>query len=195
MLCVAAKGGHTVYEIAAPLRDYLSGASIALALAEEAGDHPLIAVNPAFTALTGHGEAELRGRNCRMLQRDADNTAARTQLRAFLSDASSAAVRAPLVNFRKDGTPFVNLLFMSRLRLVDGRRLVLASQFDATETHFHLLAGYEERLSQVVTRMPLRSRDSERIIAGSLQTIASSAAAVAQARLMLADLQQYGHHG
>lgn len=74
-------------------------------------DQPLIYVNPAFERLTGYQAAEILGRNCRFLQGDERQQAARSRIR----DAVNAGqeVHVILRNYRKDGTAFWNELHLS----------------------------------------------------------------------------------
>nr|WP_281423485.1 PAS domain-containing protein [Novosphingobium profundi] len=171
------------------MRAFFTNSPVALALAAVSGDHPLILVNPRFSDLTGYAQDELVGRNCRVLQGPADDQEARGQLRAFLEDETAANVRTPIVNFRKDGTPFVNLLYMSRLRALGGAtRYIFASQFDVSRARPELLQAYDRDLGQTLTRLSPAAAESGMIVEGTLATIANSAQTVAQARLTLADL-------
>ncbi|MEO7589455.1 MAG: EAL domain-containing protein [Arachnia sp.] len=78
----------------------------------------IIFVNAAFTALTGYAEAELVGRNCRLLQCPGSDPEVLALMR------SSLAVGEPfcgqILNYRKDGTPFRNALRISPVRGDDG---------------------------------------------------------------------------
>lgn len=98
------------------LQSFLLQSRVALALASPDGDCPLLLVNDRFSALTGFSSGEVVGRNCRFLQRDAPNVEAKARIHEFFDTARQENVRVDLVNFRKDGTPFINLLFMSKLR-------------------------------------------------------------------------------
>lgn len=175
--------------IPAPLRAYLETATVALAIASVEGDTPLLFVNDRFTRLTGYAPEEIVGRNCRMIQGDAPNLQARALLRGFLADPAQANVRTPIINFRRDGTPFVNLLYMSRLRAISGaERFFFASQFDISRSHPDLLAEYDTALGGALTRMTPVLKETGIVLEGSLIAIANTAAAIAQARVMLADL-------
>jgi len=81
-------------------------------------DQPLIYVNPAFTAITGYTAVEVVGRNCRFLQGPATDPAAVTRIRAAI--AAGAALTIELLNYRKDGTPFWNELYISPVRNAQG---------------------------------------------------------------------------
>ncbi len=176
------------------LDDYLRNSRVALALASAEGDNHLLLVNDAFCALTGYDASDVVGRNCRMLQRDAPNVEPRARLREFLERPRQPNVRTPIVNFRKDGTPFVNLLYMSRLRAQDGAtRYFFASQFDVSRSQPDLLADYDAQLAATLGRLVPVAGEAGIVVEGTLLTIANSAATVAQAKMMLADLDRAGH--
>ncbi|WP_404478727.1 PAS domain-containing protein [Novosphingobium sp. BL-52-GroH] len=171
------------------LKTFFENSPIALALALPDGDHPLALVNRRFVELTGYATSELIGHNCRVLQRDADERDARVKLRAFLEDDRSPNVRTPILNFRKDGAPFVNLLYMSRLRSLAGEtRYIFASQFDVSRAQPDRLQNYDRELDQTLTRLSPVAAESGIIVEGTLTTIANSAAIIAQAKLTLAHL-------
>ncbi|HTI01263.1 MAG TPA: PAS domain-containing protein [Acidisoma sp.] len=173
------------------LRDYFERSSIALALAHADDDHPLVLVNAGFQRLTGYPSEEVIGRNCRMMQRGAENRAARDKIHPFLRQDQAANLRTPIVNFRKNGTPFVNLLYMSKLRSPDRRiRFIFASQFDISRSQPDLLADYDAELGSTLTRLSPVLAESGIIIEGSLLTIANTAALIAQAKLTLAEASQ-----
>ncbi len=84
-------------------------------------DLPLIYVNPAFETITGYPAQECLGRNCRFLQGNDDdgtNTTALAEIQRGLADQRE--VSAVLRNFRKDGTPFWNDLYLAPIRDNDG---------------------------------------------------------------------------
>jgi PAS domain S-box-containing protein len=173
------------------LKIFIEGSPVALALALPDGDHPLALVNPRFSELTGYSHAELVGRNCRLLQRDADDRDARAKLRAFLEDDAAPSVRTPILNFKKDGTPFVNLLYMSRLRSLSGpTRFIFASQYDVSRAQPERLQDYDQALGQTLTRLTPIAAESGIIVEGTLTTIAHSATTIAHAKLTLADLDE-----
>ncbi|MFD1787915.1 PAS domain-containing protein [Sphingomonas floccifaciens] len=173
------------------LADYLSQSRVALALASAAGDNHLLLVNAPFCELTGYSPDDVVGRNCRLLQRDAPNSEARARLREFLANPRQANVRTPIINFRKDGTPFVNLLYMSRLRTMGGEtRYMFASQFDVSRSQPDLLADYDAQLSATLGRLAPVAGEAGIVVEGTLMTIANSAATIAQARMMLDDVER-----
>ena len=104
-------------------------------------DHPIIAVNPAFEAMTGYGRAEVVGRNCRLLQGPAtDHDVARRLGRTI---AAGHGCVEWIANHRKDGSPFWNLLFLSPVHDADGTLLhFFGNQHDITE-------GLPPRLTEI----------------------------------------------
>lgn len=171
------------------LRGYFEQSPVALALAEAEGEQALCLVNGGFQRLTGYAPEEVIGRNCRFLRRETDNRAARDRIHAFLTDQRIGTLRTPIVNFRKDGRPFVNLLFMSKLRGPEGKAcFIFASQFDISRTQPALLADYDAALGREIGRLSPALAENGLIVEGSLITIGSSAALIAQAKMTLAGL-------
>lgn len=179
-----------VPDLPRPLTEYLEASRVALAVASADGDNPLLFVNPAFCTLTGYSPADVVGRNCRMLQRDAPNLEARERIHEFLSRDRQPNVRVPIVNFRKDGTPFVNLLYMSRLSGADRTvRYIFASQFDVSRSQPEKLADYDADLAATLGKLEPIVGDAGMVVEGTLLAIANSAATIAQAKMMLSDLE------
>ena len=77
-------------------------------------DMPIIYVNPVFERMTGYTRAETIGRNCRFLQGDDAHQAGV----AVIKDAMKNCVNgyAVLRNYRKDGSMFLNELFISPVK-------------------------------------------------------------------------------
>lgn len=76
-----------------------------------APDQPIIDVNPAFTRMTGYNADDILGRNCRFLQGpDTDPRAVQSMRTAIDNHAEITLV---LLNYRKDGSPFWNELYLS----------------------------------------------------------------------------------
>jgi PAS domain S-box-containing protein len=68
-------------------------------------------VNAEFERMTGYPSNEAVGRNCRFLQRENKSQPGLAVLREAIQKRESCQVR--LLNYRKDGTPFDNELFVS----------------------------------------------------------------------------------
>lgn len=95
--------------------------AVALVLADaEQLDLPVVYISEPFEALTGYTSVECMGRNCRFLQyppgswecKDQQvnkiNAEGRKELREKIASGQEARVR--LLNYRKDGSMFANLL-------------------------------------------------------------------------------------
>ena len=94
-------------------------------------DCPMIVVNQAFAGLTGYDPREITGRNCRFLQGPKTDPSSPRRIRACL-DAGQGCIEW-IVNYRRDGSEFWNLLFISPVHAEDGSLLFFfGNQLDIT---------------------------------------------------------------
>ena len=84
-------------------------------------DDPIIAVNQAFLDLTGYAASDVLGRNCRFLQGAGTDPGTAARIRATL--AQNRGCIEWIVNYRRDGKMFWNLLFLSPVFARDGSLL------------------------------------------------------------------------
>ena len=77
-------------------------------------DMPIVYVNPMFETMSGYSSAEILGRNCRFLQGSEVNQPGLVAIRAAIASQSNGY--AKLRNYRKDGSMFVNELFISPVK-------------------------------------------------------------------------------
>ena len=97
-----------------------------------APDHPMIAVNPAFEAISLYPASETVGRNCRFLQGAATDPAATARLRRSIAERRGSVEW--LLNYRRDGSQFWNLLFICPIFAPDGTLLhYFGNQRDITD--------------------------------------------------------------
>lgn len=92
-------------------------------------DMPLISVNAAFEALCGYPASEIVGRNCRFLQGPKTDR----EIVARIGQNVRAGVGCVqwIENYRRDGSRFWNLLFISPIHDSAGRlRYFFANQHD-----------------------------------------------------------------
>jgi len=127
-------------------------------------DHPIVYVNPAFERMTGYAQADILGRNCRMLQGpDTDAATVRT-----LGDALRAReeVRATLLNYRRDGSRFWCELSLAPVRDEHGEVVqYVGVQNDVSarveaEQHLRHLADHDP-LTGLANRAALQRRANE----------------------------------
>jgi PAS domain S-box-containing protein len=81
-------------------------------------DHPIVFCNRAFERLTGYDREEIMGRNCRFLQGEDTDPAARDEIRRALS--AGEEIQLELLNYRKDGSSFWNALSIGPVADRDG---------------------------------------------------------------------------
>ncbi|KAJ5425527.1 hypothetical protein N7465_000597 [Penicillium sp. CMV-2018d] len=106
-------------------------------------DHPIIYVSEAFERLTGYTKDEIVGQNCRFLQAPDGKInagAKRTfvdgqtvhRLRSTIDDRSE--IQASIINYRKGGQPFMNLITMIPIQWDSGvYRYYVGFQVDLVE--------------------------------------------------------------
>ncbi len=79
-----------------------------------APDMPIIYVNPMFEQMSGYTSGEIMGRNCRFLQGSDHKQPALATIRDAIRNQTNG--HALLRNYRKDGTMFLNELFISPVK-------------------------------------------------------------------------------
>ncbi|TVU01224.1 hypothetical protein EJB05_53326 [Eragrostis curvula] len=84
-------------------------------------DHPILYASGGFFNMTGYSSKEVVGRNCRFLQGSGTDQAEIAKIRQALAAGSNYCGR--VLNFKKDGTPFWNLLTIAPIKDEDGRIL------------------------------------------------------------------------
>ena len=126
-------------------------------------DLPIVDVNPAFERITGYAADEVIGRNCRFLQ--GAETDSESAARMSIAIRAGHDIALTLLNYRKDGTPFWNELYVAPVHDAAGRLThFVGVQTDVTarrraEDRVRFLAeasallgtslDYEETLAQV----------------------------------------------
>jgi PAS domain S-box-containing protein len=95
-------------------------------------DNPIVYVNSAFLELTGYEAEEVMGRNCRFLQGPDTTRESIAAVREVIRSGTVCTVE--IVNYRKDGTPFVNALQIGPIIDAEGRHVLnFGSQMDVTD--------------------------------------------------------------
>ncbi|GJE52742.1 Sensor histidine kinase RcsC [Methylobacterium tardum] len=94
-------------------------------------DNPIVFANRAFLELSGYAAEELIGRNCRFLQGAKTNPAHVARIRKAIAARRDVVVE--LLNYRRDGSTFVNELYVSPVFGPHGELLFFfGSQLDLT---------------------------------------------------------------
>lgn len=97
-------------------------------------DNPIVAVNAPFEQLTGYEEKELIGRNCRILAGPDTAPARSAALRHAVATAQPTVVE--LLNYRKDGSTFLNAVMVAPVFGDDGEvAFFLGSQMEVKSGH------------------------------------------------------------
>jgi two-component system, LuxR family, sensor kinase FixL len=143
-------------------------------------DQPILYANRAFEALTGYAANEFQGRNCRFLQGSGTDPSTVAEIRSAIEQGQS--FRGKILNYRKDGSPFWNLLHIAPLHDRYGRIThfigVQSDVTDQTESSRRLAEalGVEQVISSTSRLLSRRSEVSQRqhlddvlaVIAGGL---------------------------
>jgi diguanylate cyclase (GGDEF)-like protein/PAS domain S-box-containing protein len=131
----------------------------------QADDMPIIYANPAFERITGYGAAEVLGQNCRFLHGTEADQPGLDDIRQGLK--VNRETHVVLRNFRKDGTPFWNALYIAPVPDEQGRIThFIGIQNDISEQHrFESELAYNTS-HDVLTGLPNRSLLEDRLIQG-----------------------------
>ena len=117
-------------------------------------DNPIVFVNEAFLRMSGYARDEIMGTNCRFLQGPDTDPGAVRQVREAVDERRDISI--DLLNYRKDGTPFWNALYMSPVINEAGELVYFfASQLDVTDrvdAHLRTLQEKEHFEREVARR-------------------------------------------
>ena len=94
-------------------------------------DNPIIYASEEFYRYTGYGSDDVIGNNCRFLQGRKTNPASPQRLREHI--IKGEGVCETLLNYRRDGRPFINLLLVAPLHDDKGKlKYFIGAQVDVT---------------------------------------------------------------
>mmetsp|Transcript_62032 Transcript_62032/g.133779 ORF Transcript_62032/g.133779 Transcript_62032/m.133779 type:complete len:320 (+) Transcript_62032:87-1046(+) len=131
----------------------IKGMEVSVTLANPAlEDCPLIGCSAGFTTITGYSRHEIVGRNCRFLNEGCEMAPdVRTKLRR--SAIAGEEFVGVLVNRRKDGSPFQNLLHMTRIK-VGNQSFIVGIQADVTGQDLDVaMEGHKKEVQEVVDKL------------------------------------------
>jgi PAS domain S-box-containing protein len=135
-------------------------------------DDPIVFVNGAFLDLTGYERDDVMGKNCRFLQGPQTDPNTVDEVRAAVKEQRAVAV--DILNYRADGTPFWNALFIGPIFDHDGTLLYyFSSQMDITERRVsqeaYLQAQKMEAIGQLTAGMAHDFNNLLQVINGNLE--------------------------
>ena len=158
-------------------------------------DNPIVLANQAFMDITGYSDEEIIGRNYRFLQGPETSPEAIERIKGAVSRREDLTIE--LVNYRKDGQPFWNQLYISPVCDEHGQLVYFfGSQIDVTpsrrareleESEHRLLREVDHRamnalaLVQAIVRLS-RTESVERYA----QIVQGRVGALARAHVVLA---------
>lgn len=139
-------------------------------------DNPIVFANKAFLDLTLYEESEVLGRNCRFLQGADTDREQIAELRRAIENRDSIAIE--ILNYRRDGSPFWNAVFIGPVFNVSGELLYFfASQLDVTrrrETEQFLRQAQKmEAIGQLTAGLAHDFNNLLQVVGGSLELAAA----------------------
>ena len=123
---VYSDGPGTPFHSAAPvdtatLARAIDASSVGMIVTDAGDTQVILYANDAFLRMTGYAREEVLGRNCRFLQGPETSKDAVAEIREALRQEREMSVE--LLNYRKDGSAFWNLLYICPIRDDRGRTM------------------------------------------------------------------------
>ena len=139
-------------------------------------DNPIVFANNAFLDLTGYDQDEVIGRNCRFLQGPLTDRNVVAQLRTAVTERR--AISLEILNYRRDGSPFWNGVFLGPVYDEAGELLFFfASQLDVSrrkEAESNALQSQKmESIGQLTAGLAHDFNNLLQVINGSLELMAA----------------------
>ncbi|HEX5911149.1 MAG TPA: diguanylate cyclase, partial [Thermoleophilaceae bacterium] len=185
---VRLEAGHVTATDAETLQRAMDSTSNGVVIASASGsDYAIVYMNAGFERITGYGCDEVVGRDCRFLQGEATDPTAVAELSRAVRNG--AECRLTILNYRKDGEPFWNELFLSPIRDAGGDVVQyvgiqndVSERQEAQEQVQHL--AYHDALTGLGNRAKL-----ERDLVSALEAAAAAGESVALLYLDLDDFK------
>lgn len=134
---------------------------IVIADARKPGN-PLVYINPAFARITGWSQEEMLGKSCRLLQGEDTDPRAIEQIRNRLRRFKE--VQTVIRNYRKDGTPFWNDLYIAPVKDTEG----VVTHFIGIQNDISERKHQEERIAWHATHDTLTELPNRALLAARL---------------------------
>jgi PAS domain S-box-containing protein len=138
-------------------------------------DNPIVFANKAFLDLTGYENEEILGRNCRFLQGPQTDREQVAELRDAI--AARESISLEILNYKRDGTPFWNAVFIGPVYDRKGELLYFfASQLDVTRRknteQAYRQAQKMEAIGQLTAGLAHDFNNLLQVVNGNLEMIA-----------------------
>ncbi|ABC63043.1 LuxR C-terminal-related transcriptional regulator [Erythrobacter litoralis] len=131
-------------------------------------DNPLIAINQAFTDLTGYSEEECVGRNCRFLAGSGTEPWLTDKIRQGVREHKPVLVE--ILNYKKDGTPFRNAVLVAPIYDDDDELLYfLGSQVEVDDDQPNMGMARRERAAEMLKTLSPRQLEVTTLVASGLR--------------------------
>ncbi len=161
-------------------------------------DNPIVFANNAFLDLTGYELPEILGRNCRFLQGPDTSRETVGELRDAV--ARRTAVSVEMLNYRRNGSPFWNAVFIGPVFDPDGKLLYFfASQLDVSRRREGEQALRQaqkmESIGQLTAGLAHDFNNLLHVISASLERLAARPDDPAAAQRYLAAASQAAERG
>lgn len=139
-------------------------------------DNPVVFANKAFLDLTGYEESEILGRNCRFLQGPGSDRDVVAELREAVEKVDAVSVE--ILNYKRDGTPFWNSVFIGPVYDTSGELLFFfASQLDVSRRRNSEQAYRQsqkmEAIGQLTAGLAHDFNNLLQVVNGNLELLAS----------------------
>jgi len=134
-------------------------------------DNPLVYANEGFERLTGYTKEDVLGKNCRFLQGEKSDPATKEEIRTSIRSEKPCSVE--ILNYRKDGSTFWNLLSITPIRNESGRVtnfLGIQSDITKRKNYENELSRISENLAQTNKRMKKDLEDARELQLAMLPT-------------------------
>lgn len=132
-------------------------------------DMPLVFVSKRFLKLTGYQTTGVLGRNCRFLQ--GPHTDRDSVRRVSAACGRRAKHTGCLLNYRKDGSRFHNLLIIEPIFLSQTKTLIMGCQFEFEATTTAKQVRYQVEYANVVLRSVYRSTQTDQRLLANAEVL------------------------
>lgn len=141
------------------LAEFVTSASVAAIVTDpRLPDNPIVECNDRFLELTGYSREEVIGRNCRFLVGPGTDPARRKMLRDAIE--AQRPVIVELLNYRKDGTPFLNSVMIAPIfDSEDSLVGFVGSQLEVSTEESAFVRAREQLARGLLERLSPRQKD------------------------------------